>query len=126
LRRAFLALRDYTDLEKIKKKITGSRSGVPLRPMRWASTPSRAQKARWAKRGCAACSSPTQATAAKVYKLSPYTDDPNTLTKHSSDRVYTQQHGSSSLVKLKRRGKSLKKNGLLGTITLAVDPTASY
>jgi hypothetical protein len=40
--------------------------------------------------------------------------------------AYTDQHGSGSVVKLKRRGKSLKTSGLLGTITLAVDPTAPY
>lgn len=68
----------------------------------------------------------SESISAQVYKLSPYTRDPNTLTKHSADRVYTQQHGSKSVVKLKRRGSSLKKNGLLGTITLAVNPSASH
>lgn len=61
----------------------------------------------------------------QVYKLAPYTQDPNTLTHHSADRIYTGQGGSKSIVRLKKRGTSLRSQGLLGTITLAVTPSAS-
>jgi protocatechuate 3,4-dioxygenase beta subunit len=61
----------------------------------------------------------------QVYKLAPYTQDPNSLTRHSADRIYTGQGGSKSTIKLKKRGSSLRAQGLLGTITLAVNPSAS-
>ncbi len=61
----------------------------------------------------------------QVYRLAPYTQDPNALTRHSADRIYTGQGGSKSTVKLRRRGGSLRSDGLLGTITLAVNPSAS-
>jgi protocatechuate 3,4-dioxygenase beta subunit len=61
----------------------------------------------------------------QVYKLAPYTQDPNTLTRHSADRIYSGQGGSKSTIRLKRRGASLRSDGLLGTITLAVTPSAS-
>jgi protocatechuate 3,4-dioxygenase beta subunit len=56
----------------------------------------------------------------QVYRLAPYTQDPNRLTRHSADRIYTGQGGSKSTIKLSRRGSSLRAQGLLGTITLAV------
>jgi protocatechuate 3,4-dioxygenase beta subunit len=68
----------------------------------------------------------SEAVSAQVYKLAPYTSDPNSLTRHSTDRVYTQQGGSKSTLKLARRGSSLKVQGLLGTITVAVNPSASH
>jgi protocatechuate 3,4-dioxygenase beta subunit len=61
----------------------------------------------------------------QVYKLAPYTQDPNSLTRHSADRIYKQQHGSGSTLKLSKRGSSLKSQGLLATITLGVNPSAS-
>ena len=62
------------------------------------------------------------ALSTKVYRSSPYTQDANTRTYRKSDRVYTGQHGSSSVLKI--TGGSVSA-GVRGTITLAVDTDAS-
>jgi protocatechuate 3,4-dioxygenase beta subunit len=67
-----------------------------------------------------------ESMSAQVYKLAPYTSDPNSLTRLSSDHVYTQQHGSSVIAKVKKRGASLRSGGVLATITFAVNPSASH
>jgi protocatechuate 3,4-dioxygenase beta subunit len=63
-----------------------------------------------------------EALSTKVYKTSPYTKDTNTRTYRKGDRVYTGQHGSTSVLKL--TGGSVGA-GLTGTITLAVDTSAN-
>lgn len=63
-----------------------------------------------------------EALSTKVYKTSEYLKDTNTRTYRKSDRVYTQQHGSSSVLKVS--GGSVA-SGLTGTITLAVDTSAN-
>jgi protocatechuate 3,4-dioxygenase beta subunit len=63
-----------------------------------------------------------EATSTKVYRSTPYTQDANTRTYRKSDRVYTGQHGASSVLKI--TGGSVSA-GLRGTITLAVDSSAS-
>jgi protocatechuate 3,4-dioxygenase beta subunit len=66
----------------------------------------------------------SDAMSSQVYRRSPYTKDTNQRTLHGSDRVWTQQHGSSSVLALSKRGSSLARDGLLGTITLGVDTSA--
>jgi protocatechuate 3,4-dioxygenase beta subunit len=63
-----------------------------------------------------------EALSTKVYRSSPYTQDANTRTYRKSDRVYTSQHGASSVLKI--TGGSVA-SGVRGTITLAVDTDAS-
>lgn len=63
-----------------------------------------------------------EALSTKVYRSSPYTQDANARTYRKSDRVYTSEHGSSSVLKV--TGGSVSA-GLRGTITMAVDTAAS-
>jgi protocatechuate 3,4-dioxygenase beta subunit len=63
-----------------------------------------------------------EALSTKVYRSSPYTQDANARTYRKSDRVYTGQHGASSVLKI--AGGSVSA-GLRGTITLGVDTGAS-
>jgi protocatechuate 3,4-dioxygenase beta subunit len=63
-----------------------------------------------------------EALSTKVYRSSPYTQDTNTRTYRKGDRIYTAQHGASSVLKI--AGGSVSA-GLRGTITLAVDGSAS-
>jgi protocatechuate 3,4-dioxygenase beta subunit len=63
-----------------------------------------------------------EAVSTRVYRTSPYTQDANTRTFRRTDRVYTSEHGSSSILKI--TGGSVSA-GLRGAITFAVDPDAS-
>jgi protocatechuate 3,4-dioxygenase beta subunit len=63
-----------------------------------------------------------EALSTKVYRSSPYTQDANTRTYRKRDRIYTGQHGASSVLKIS--GGSVSA-GLRGAITLAVDTSAS-
>jgi protocatechuate 3,4-dioxygenase beta subunit len=63
---------------------------------------------------------PSDAVNTEVYKLSPYTTETATIVTHDEDRVWTQQHGSESRLKIRKRGNRLSK-GLSATVTLAVD-----
>ncbi len=56
-------------------------------------------------------------TSTKVYRTSPYTQDPNHRTRNAGDRVYTGQHGASSILRI----TGSPGTGLQGRITLAVD-----
>ena len=58
----------------------------------------------------------------RVYKLRPYSKDRTAFQTRATDHVYTDQHGSSSVLKLKSRGSSLRRSGLIGTIALGVAP----
>jgi protocatechuate 3,4-dioxygenase beta subunit len=64
------------------------------------------------------------AISTEVYKLAPYSTETVTRTTNSADRIYTQQGGSKSRLKLTRLGSSVA-DGFLGTITLAVNPAAT-
>jgi protocatechuate 3,4-dioxygenase beta subunit len=66
---------------------------------------------------------PSDAVNAEVYKLAPYDTETATIVTHAEDRVWTQQHGSESQLKLVQVGNRLSK-GLTATIALAVDPRA--
>jgi protocatechuate 3,4-dioxygenase beta subunit len=64
---------------------------------------------------------PPDAVNTEVYQLDPYTDDTVAVVTHAEDRVWTQQHGPDSQLKITRVGNRLSK-GLIGTVTLAVNP----
>jgi protocatechuate 3,4-dioxygenase beta subunit len=64
------------------------------------------------------------AITSRVYELAPYTCDTAARVLNSADRVYTEQGGSKSVLKLSRRGSSIA-DGLVGAVTLAVNPTAT-
>jgi protocatechuate 3,4-dioxygenase beta subunit len=59
-----------------------------------------------------------ESLSTSVYRTSPYTDDANRRTYRQYDRVYTGQHGASSVLDV--TGGSVA-SGLRGSITLAVD-----
>ncbi|HEY3614934.1 MAG TPA: intradiol ring-cleavage dioxygenase [Gaiellales bacterium] len=64
-----------------------------------------------------------EALSTKVYATSPYTSDTNERTYRSSDRVYSGQGGSSSVLKL--TGGSVA-SALTGKIALSVNTAKSY
>jgi protocatechuate 3,4-dioxygenase beta subunit len=66
---------------------------------------------------------PSDAVNAEVYKLAPYETETAAVVTHAEDRVWTQQHGSESQLKLAKVGNRLSK-GLTATIALAVNPHA--
>jgi protocatechuate 3,4-dioxygenase beta subunit len=67
---------------------------------------------------------PTEAVYGEVYSLSPYNAETATIVTHAEDRVWTQQHGSESVMRIRQAGNRLTA-GLQATITLAVDPSAT-
>ncbi len=64
---------------------------------------------------------PPDAVNNEVYALSPYDRETATVVTHAEDRVWTEQHGSESQLKITMAGRRLGK-GLIGTITLGVNP----
>jgi protocatechuate 3,4-dioxygenase beta subunit len=62
----------------------------------------------------------TDRLSREVYRLSPYKKDTATYLPRASDQIYTGSHGSSTVLRMKRRGSSLRRSGLIGTITLGV------
>jgi hypothetical protein len=67
---------------------------------------------------------PPDAVNAEVYQLAPYTTETAAVVTHAGDRVWTQQHGSESQLKIAKVGNRLSK-GLTATVTLAVNPRAT-
>jgi protocatechuate 3,4-dioxygenase beta subunit len=67
---------------------------------------------------------PSEAVYREVYKLSPYNAETAAIVTHAEDRVWTQQHGYEVLMKIERVGHRLTK-GLIASVTLAVDPSAT-
>jgi hypothetical protein len=67
---------------------------------------------------------PPDAVNNAVYRLAPYTADTAQILTHSQDRVYTDQHGGEAQMKVVKLGNSLTR-GLIGRITLGVDPSAT-
>ena len=65
----------------------------------------------------------SDAVNGEVYKLAPYNTETAAIVTHAEDRVWTQQHGSESQLKLAKVGNRLSK-GLTASIALAVDPRA--
>jgi hypothetical protein len=67
---------------------------------------------------------PPDAVDEEVYKLSPYTAETATVVTHAEDHVWTDQHGSEAVLKIKKTGHRLSK-GLTASVTLAVNPRAT-
>jgi protocatechuate 3,4-dioxygenase beta subunit len=67
---------------------------------------------------------PPDAVYEEVYKLAPYSGDTATIVSHAEDRVWTQQHGSEQQLSVRQVGGQLAK-GLVATVTMAVDPSAT-
>jgi protocatechuate 3,4-dioxygenase beta subunit len=67
---------------------------------------------------------PPDAVNAEVYQLSPYNTETAAVVTHAEDRVWTQQHGSESLLTIAKLGNRLTK-GLAASLTMAVDPSAT-
>jgi protocatechuate 3,4-dioxygenase beta subunit len=62
-----------------------------------------------------------EAVSTRVFKTGPYLEDQNQRTYNAGDRVYTEQGGARSTIKL----TGVVASGLQGAITLAVDRSAS-
>jgi protocatechuate 3,4-dioxygenase beta subunit len=60
----------------------------------------------------------------EVYQLAPYTSDTATRVLNTSDRVYEDQGGSKSMLKLTRLGSTVAA-GFVGAVTLIVNPEAT-
>lgn len=67
---------------------------------------------------------PSNTVNAGVYRLSPYDTESAAVVTHAADRVWTQQHGTESQLSVVKLGSRLAK-GLKGTVTLAVNPSAT-
>jgi protocatechuate 3,4-dioxygenase beta subunit len=64
------------------------------------------------------------AISTQVFALAPYATDTDTRTFDSQDRVFTEQGGRRSQLKLTKLGAAVA-DGFLGTIALTVDPQAT-
>ncbi|HEX4110248.1 MAG TPA: intradiol ring-cleavage dioxygenase [Solirubrobacteraceae bacterium] len=67
---------------------------------------------------------PPEAVYAEVYKLSPYSAETAAIVSHAADRVWGQQHGYEQQMTIRTVGHRLQK-GLIGSLTMAVDPAAT-
>jgi protocatechuate 3,4-dioxygenase beta subunit len=67
-----------------------------------------------------------EAISTQVYKRTPYSAVKTKRTFHSGDRVYTGQHGSSSIFTLKRVSSASIAKGFIATVVLGVNPSASH
>ena len=67
---------------------------------------------------------PTEASYTEVYQLSPYNAETATIVSHTQDRVWTDQHGDTESMRMSMIGSRLSK-GLIGTVTMAVNPKAT-
>jgi protocatechuate 3,4-dioxygenase beta subunit len=61
----------------------------------------------------------------RVADLPPYSSRSRTRTRNRVDHVYTEQHGASSLLTISQRNRSALRSGVIGRITLGVDPDAA-
>jgi len=61
----------------------------------------------------------------EVFELAPYSRDTTARVLNGADRVYTQQGGARSVIRLSRRAGALATHGLLGRISLAVNPAST-
>jgi hypothetical protein len=60
----------------------------------------------------------------EVYQLAPYTSDMATRVLNTSDRIYEDQGGSKSMLKLTKLGSTVG-DGFVGAVTLIVNPKAT-
>jgi protocatechuate 3,4-dioxygenase beta subunit len=67
----------------------------------------------------------SDATTDRVAKRSPYSSRTVTRVRNKADRVYTQEHGSSSILNLTARKKGSISSGFVGRITLGIKPGAT-
>ncbi|MEN3281259.1 MAG: hypothetical protein V7607_2399 [Solirubrobacteraceae bacterium] len=65
------------------------------------------------------------ATTDKIARLSPYSSRTIARTRNRVDHVYTQEHGSSSVLSLTARRKGSIRDGFTARITLGVNPDAT-
>jgi protocatechuate 3,4-dioxygenase beta subunit len=61
----------------------------------------------------------------RVAELSPYSSRTITRTRNRVDRVYTREHGSGALLSISQRNRSSLRSGVIGRITLGLDPSAT-
>jgi protocatechuate 3,4-dioxygenase beta subunit len=61
----------------------------------------------------------------RVIRLSPYRRHTGTRTRNGEDSIYAGAGGSSAILRLTRVSRSSLARGLIGAITLGVDPTAT-
>jgi protocatechuate 3,4-dioxygenase beta subunit len=64
---------------------------------------------------------PPDAVNTEVYRVAPYTHDTIAIVTHAEDRVWTQQHGPDSQLRITRVGNRLS-GGLIASVTLAANP----
>jgi protocatechuate 3,4-dioxygenase beta subunit len=64
-------------------------------------------------------------TTDKVARLSPYTRHAATRTRNAEDHIYTDEHGASVKLHLRRRKAGTIKAGFVAAITLGIDPDAT-
>jgi protocatechuate 3,4-dioxygenase beta subunit len=67
---------------------------------------------------------PTDAVNASVYALAPYRSETAAVVSHAQDRVWTEQHGAEAQLAIHKVGHRLSR-GLVGRVTLAVNPSAT-
>ena len=61
----------------------------------------------------------------QVYRLSPYRAKTGTRTRNAQDSIYAGAGGASALMRVTRVNRSRPASGLVGAITLGVDPSAT-
>jgi protocatechuate 3,4-dioxygenase beta subunit len=59
----------------------------------------------------------------RVVRLSPYNARSGTRLRNSEDSIYADSGGSGTLLRLRRRKASTIRKGLIGTITIGIDPS---
>lgn len=64
----------------------------------------------------------TDQADAEVFALVPYDRNPAAITPRNADSIFREQGGASAVLALSRRGGNLARDGLLGRVTLGVDP----
>ena len=59
----------------------------------------------------------------RVVRLSPYSGHSGTRLRNSADSIYHEAGSSGALLRLRRRKASTFRKGLIGTITVGIDPS---
>jgi hypothetical protein len=105
----------YLGLERIRKNITEGKAG--------GSAGSRTYRGGHVAHTGQLFFSDT--TTDKVARLSPYTRNGARRTRNAEDHVYSDEHGASVKLHLKRRKAATIKSGFAASITLGIDPDAT-
>jgi protocatechuate 3,4-dioxygenase beta subunit len=61
----------------------------------------------------------------RIYRLSPYRRRSGTRTRNGQDGIYAQAGGTAAVLRLSRVSRSSLAKGLVGAITMGVDPDAT-